>query len=105
MQLLDQYPTIRVQRYNNETLMTILHANAHKHLALAAVIERLGIDPSQVAVFGDDFNDMDMLSLPGVMSIAVANAIPEVKAVVAHVCGDCDDDGVAKWLEENVLCA
>jgi Cof subfamily protein (haloacid dehalogenase superfamily) len=103
MQWLDQYATIRVQRYNNETLMTIVHGNAHKHLALAAVIEQLDIAPSQVVVFGDDCNDMDMLSLPGVMSVAVENAVPEVKAVVAHVCGDCDEDGVAKWLDVNVL--
>ena len=33
----------------------------------------------------------------------VINAINEVKAVTRYICGDCDDDGVAKWLGENVL--
>jgi hydroxymethylpyrimidine pyrophosphatase-like HAD family hydrolase len=32
----------------------------------------------------------------------MSNAIDECKVVVDYVCGDCDD-GVAKWIEENVL--
>jgi len=48
------------------------------------------------------YSDVDWLSYC-VNSVAVANAIDEVKAVANYVCGDCDDDGVAKWLEENVL--
>ncbi|MDR1537850.1 MAG: HAD hydrolase family protein [Clostridiales bacterium] len=35
--------------------------------------------------------------------VAVANAIDEAKTVADYICGDCDDDVVAKWLEENVL--
>jgi len=30
-------------------------------------------------------------------------ALDEAKAVTDYVCGDCDNDGMAKWLEENVL--
>ena len=52
--------------------------------------------------FGDDYSDIDLLSYC-VNSIAVANAINEVKSVANYVCSDCDEDGVAKWLEENVL--
>jgi hydroxymethylpyrimidine pyrophosphatase-like HAD family hydrolase len=43
------------------------------------------------------------MSLPDIVSVAVSNAIPEVKAVASHVCGDCDEDGVSQWLEENVV--
>jgi hydroxymethylpyrimidine pyrophosphatase-like HAD family hydrolase len=34
--------------------------------------------------------------------LAVANALDEVKAAADYVCGDCDEDGVARWIFENV---
>jgi len=35
--------------------------------------------------------------------VAVANALDEVKAAADYVCDTNENDGVAKWLEENVL--
>jgi hydroxymethylpyrimidine pyrophosphatase-like HAD family hydrolase len=35
--------------------------------------------------------------------VAVENAIDEAKAAADYICDTCDNDGVAKWLEENVL--
>ena len=46
--------------------------------------------------------DFEMLCGCGI-GVAVAKAIDEAKAVADFICDDCDDDGVAKWLEENVL--
>ncbi|MCL1819653.1 MAG: HAD hydrolase family protein [Oscillospiraceae bacterium] len=37
------------------------------------------------------------------ISVSVLNAIDECKTVSNYVCGDCNDDGVAKWIEENIL--
>ena len=37
------------------------------------------------------------------MKIAMDNALDEVKIAADCICGDCDNDGMAKWLEENVL--
>ena len=51
---------------------------------------------------GDDLNGIDILQYAGV-GIAMDNAIYEAKTAADFICGDCDDDGVAKWLEENVL--
>ena len=56
----------------------------------------------RVAAFGDDYNDIDMLRACGV-GVAVDNALPEVKAAADLLCADCDADGVAHWLETNVL--
>jgi Cof subfamily protein (haloacid dehalogenase superfamily) len=95
---------VNVQAHSGDPWCDVTRSNARKHLALANVMKQLGIAPFEVVVFGDDYNDIDMLSLPGVVSVAVANAIPEVKAVASNICGDCDEDGVAKWLEENLLC-
>jgi hydroxymethylpyrimidine pyrophosphatase-like HAD family hydrolase len=53
-------------------------------------------------VFGDDWNDIELLRECGVGG-AVANAIDVCKAAADRICGDCDDDGVARWIEENIL--
>ena len=57
---------------------------------------------SNIAAFGDDYNDVEMLRECGI-GVAVANAIDEAKAAADYICGDCDDDGTARWLEEHVL--
>ncbi|MCL2497360.1 MAG: hypothetical protein FWF06_01945 [Symbiobacteriaceae bacterium] len=33
----------------------------------------------------------------------MANAAPPAKAAAGYHCGDCDEDGVARWLAEQVL--
>jgi hydroxymethylpyrimidine pyrophosphatase-like HAD family hydrolase len=98
-----KYSDVTAITYENKSGAFVLPVGVSKRNAIVTLSEHWGILPYEVVVFGDDYNDIDMLSLPGVVSVAVANAIPEVKAVASHVCGDCDEDGVAKWLEENAL--
>jgi len=64
--------------------------------------EHFGINHSEVVAFGDDYNDVEMLSGCGV-GVAMSNAIDECKAVTGYICGDCDDDGVAHWIIDHVL--
>jgi len=52
--------------------------------------------------FGDNLNDLPMFAACDVR-VAVENAKPEVKASADYICDSNDSDGVAKWLEENVL--
>lgn len=100
--IVGDFPTLRIQGYTDSALVTFQHINARKETALTAVMEQLNVSPNEVAAFGDDRNDIEMLRICGV-KVAVANALDEVKAVADYVCGDCDEDGVARWLEENVL--
>jgi len=86
----------------NDGLLMIMNKEATKSKALSAVSDYWGINLPDIVAFGDDLNDIDMLSIAGV-SIATSNAFDEVKAVADHICKSNDDDGVAKWLEENVL--
>jgi hydroxymethylpyrimidine pyrophosphatase-like HAD family hydrolase len=55
-----------------------------------------------IAAFGDDHNDVEMLRRCG-FGVAVANAIEEAKAAAGCICGTNDNDGVANWIEERVL--
>ena len=57
---------------------------------------------SGIAAFGDDFNDIGMLRLCGT-GIAMENAIEEVKGVADEVCASNEKDGVAEWIEKNLL--
>ena len=55
---------------------------------------------SEIAVFGDDQNDVEMLKACG-LGIAVANAIPEVKAVAYDFAISNEEDGVAAYIEQH----
>jgi hydroxymethylpyrimidine pyrophosphatase-like HAD family hydrolase len=98
----DGIPDVRAVTYSDVSLVTVVHREATKLNALIAAAHALGITKNEIMAFGDDYSDIEMLSYCG-ESVAVANAIDEVKSVANYVCGDCDDDGVAKWIEANVL--
>ena len=96
----DGFPEVRAVTYSDVSLITIVHREATKLNALKSVERELNITTNEIVAFGDDYSDIDWLSYC-VNSIAVANAINEVKSVANYVCGDCDEDGVAKWLEKD----
>jgi len=80
----------------------IMHKEATKAKAIADLAQHWNISQSEIISFGDDMNDIDMLSYTGI-GIAMGNALDEVKTVADHICDTNENDGVAKWLEENVL--
>jgi len=61
-----------------------------------------GVGLEEIAAFGDDYNDIDMLTACGV-GVAVENALPEVKNAANIICGSNQEDGVARWIAENIL--
>lgn len=81
----------------------IMHKEAKKADAIEALARHWGINSGEIIAFGDDQNDINMLTWVG-NGIAMGNAIDEVIAAADCVCDTNDNDGVAKWLEENVLC-
>ena len=72
---------------------------AGKGNALQALASHLGLSMDQVMVFGDGNNDISMLKAAG-CGVAMANAMPEVKAVADRVTLSCDEEGVAAAIEE-----
>ena len=96
------YPALDMLRYTGEDLYRFAMREAVKWNAVLAVAEHFGFGAESCAAFGDDVNDYEMIKKCGV-GIAVSNAIPEVKAAARHICGSCDEDGVAEWLINNVL--
>jgi hydroxymethylpyrimidine pyrophosphatase-like HAD family hydrolase len=84
------------EKYN---LVQIMPTGVSKASALRLLVERWGLDMTQVVAFGDDTNDIEMIQAAGI-GVAMSNAIPEVKAVADRVTLSNDEDGVAVVLAE-----
>lgn len=75
---------------------------ADKMSAIQMVAEQEQIPIEQIVAFGDDVNDIKMLEGCGV-GVAVSNALPTLYNVAVQICGSNKNDGVAHWIEYNVL--
>jgi len=80
----------------------IMNRGAAKQNAVKVLTGHFGFDMNETAAFGDDYNDLQMLRECGI-GVAMENALDEIKAVADCICDTNDNDGVAKWLEKNVL--
>ncbi|WP_027638888.1 Cof-type HAD-IIB family hydrolase [Clostridium cadaveris] len=75
--------------------------NAQKGIILEKVAKKMSIDSKEVMIFGDSFNDYSMFEIFE-ESVAMKNAIPEVKAIAKYITDSNDNLGVAKAIY-NVL--
>ena len=83
-------------------LAMVMHNEAKKSQGMLAIAHHLGIEKEAIVAFGDDVNDLDMLEAAG-YSLAMANAIPQVRAKAQAICDSNDRDGVARWLARHIL--
>lgn len=83
--------------------LTIHSCLARKSNAVIKTAELLGRDLSEIVVFGDNHNDLQMMQLNrrGAFSVCVANAISEIKDVSSRVCASNIDDGVVKYIAKD----
>jgi HAD superfamily hydrolase (TIGR01484 family) len=77
----------------------ICPSGVDKGTGLSVVAEAVGVDPSDVLVFGDMPNDLPMFAWAGWGRVAVANAHPSLLAVADDVTLTNDQDGVAVYLD------
>jgi 3-deoxy-D-manno-octulosonate 8-phosphate phosphatase (KDO 8-P phosphatase) len=70
--------------------------------ALGELLERRGIEWSEVAFVGDDLADLPVLRRVG-LPIAVANAVPDVKAAAAYVTRAAGGHGAVREIIELLL--
>ncbi|MCR4400570.1 MAG: Cof-type HAD-IIB family hydrolase [Syntrophomonadaceae bacterium] len=82
--------------------LELMHPEATKGRALAAVAAHLGVERAQVMAIGDSYNDIDMLRWAGV-GVAVANAPEAVRRAADLVTLSNDDGGVAHAIVSLVL--
>ena len=68
----------------------------------ATILARRGVEWSECAFVGDDLPDLPVLTRVG-LPIAVANAVPEVKAAAALVTKHAGGDGAVREVAEVIL--
>ena len=75
----------------------VVSRGMNKAVGLRELIDQLKIAPEEVAAFGDNYNDVEMLKLAGT-AVAMGNAVDEVKALADYVTTSSDQDGIARAL-------
>ena len=74
-------------------------AGATKARAIKRLAARVGAD--RIVVFGDNLNDLSMMGIAD-WSVAVANAVPEVKMAADEVIGSNEADAVPRYILEQL---
>lgn len=86
--------------YSGYQWCEILPAKTSK--ANAALLLKKLLDCERIVSFGDGINDIELFSVSD-ECYAVSNGAAKLKALATDVIGSNIDDGVARWLEMNVL--
>ena len=97
-QIKDVNYTCYLNIYNGLYCLEVFSNKASKSRALKWLKNYLQCD--EVVVFGDNWNDMPMIEAAD-RSYAPENALTEIKEKVTGVIEDCDQDGVAKFLDKE----
>jgi Cof subfamily protein (haloacid dehalogenase superfamily) len=84
------------------SLGLIINRESTKWNGVKKLLERYKIGIENVIAFGDNENDYEMIKKCGI-GIAMENGIEEVKKNAKYICGNNNEDGVAKWIEKNIL--
>lgn len=84
------------------SLWMLMNPQANKEHALSILADRMSEPLRKTVSFGDDLVDIAMLRESG-RGVAVANANPDVLKIADEVCPANNDDGVAQWIEDNLL--
>ncbi|MCK5761443.1 MAG: HAD family phosphatase [Candidatus Izimaplasma sp.] len=67
----------------------------NKGNAVKKVCKHYGINQEEVVAFGDNLNDISMITFAG-MGVAMGNAMEELKIIANHITDTNDNNGVAK---------
>lgn len=86
---------------SNDTLIEIAPKSVSKLTAIRGLLQH-DESLSDVIAFGDNYNDIEMLEHCG-LGIAVGNAREEVKAIADSTTLPNYEDGVARFIKENLV--
>ena len=103
----DLFPRLQEQCGDSATMyltyqgatIQIVSRESSKRAGIERVRQALGIQPEELAVFGDDLNDLEMIRAYPV-SVAMGNAVGEVKAAAKYFTRANDDAGIEYALKE-----
>ena len=88
---------------SREIILEVMPKGVHKAVGLRLLTDYLALDKSQVMAMGDEENDLTMLEWAG-LGVAMANAVPKVKAVAKAVTTKTNEEsGVAEAIHKYIL--
>ncbi len=96
-----RFPDVSILRFSGTDWYRFANIRADKWHGVSALLDYYGLHGEQAAVFGDDYNDVEMIK--NCVGIAVENAVAEVKNAAKFICGSNDEDGPARWIDANIL--
>ncbi len=88
--------------YQHERYAEFVHKGYGKAVGMQMMTEHLNIPHCNCVAMGDSANDTDMLEAAGI-SVAMGNAIDEIKEICDYVSCDAADGGVAQAIEKFIL--
>lgn len=83
-------------------LIQIMSTAATKWNGIKIMLKAAGVGQDEAVYFGDDNDDIEPIKNCGV-GVAVSNAIDEVLEAADFLTGSNDADGVAQFIEKNIL--
>lgn len=83
-------------------LIQIMNKKATKWNGIQEMLSYHNISADEVVFFGDDNDDIEPIRKCGI-GVAVSNAIPYVIEAADKVTTSNDEDGVARFIEENII--
>lgn len=86
--------------WNNN--LEIMNEGSSKGNAVKFLSELLNIDKNEIIAFGDNYNDLSMLTYVGT-GVAMGNAGEDIKEIANYVTDLNTEDGVAKAIDNLVL--
>ncbi len=88
--------------YQHERYAEFVRKGFGKAKGMHMMAQHLAISNDRCIAMGDSSNDEDMLEAAGI-SVAMGNAIPEIKKMCTYISCDAKDGGVAEALEKLVI--
>lgn len=89
--------------FSSNCYMELNKIGVNKGDAVLNLARILGVNPTEVIVVGDNYNDVSMLKIAG-LSVAAGNAVQDVKDMCHYVCNNDNNQGVlAEVIEKFIL--
>lgn len=88
--------------YSSNRYMELNKHGINKGDAVLHLAKLLGVEPKEIIVVGDNYNDISMLKVAG-LSVAAGNAVDDVKNICNYVCNNDNNQGVLAEVIEKFI--
>ena len=80
----------------------IMNKKATKWNGIKKLMKCYNLNKEELLAFGDDYSDVEMIENCGI-GVAMENGINDIKIKADYICGNNEEDGVAKWINHKII--